>query len=177
MKTRSQRTAALIAIAFILAVGLLSFRGETGRIAQAQTQPPTPTPAVAATVQFDQKAALAKLREQIKGHEKEPSEKVFKNIKTFAGIPAERLLNLMDLGMTHALGRDCTLCHVPDKWESDENPNKQITRDMNAMMGTINKDLLKKIPNLPQNAFVNCTTCHRGEVKPAINMPQPPKAS
>ncbi|MBV9240896.1 MAG: c-type cytochrome [Acidobacteria bacterium] len=176
MRTTSQRWTAVVFMMVIGIVGMVGFSTRTiSRTAlahPAETPEPAPIPAP-----FDQKAALAKLREQIKGHEKEPAEKVFKNIKMFTGMPAERLLNVMDLGMTHALGRDCTLCHIPDKWESDENPDKQIARDMNAMMGTINRDLLKKIPNLSQNAFVNCTTCHRGEVKPAINMPPPPKAS
>ena len=44
---------------------------------------------------------------------------------------------------------------------------------MSAMVATINTQLLAKIANLkgPQ-PIVNCTTCHRGLVKPALNMPQ-----
>jgi hypothetical protein len=55
-------------------------------MASAQT---LPTPAV-----FDQAAALAKLREQIKGKEREPAETVFKNIQLpmFKGSPAARVL-------------------------------------------------------------------------------------
>jgi hypothetical protein len=62
---------------------------------------------------------------------------------------------------------------VPDKWESEEKPQKQIARDMANMALTINNDLLKNIKNLKSKApVINCTTCHRGEVKPALNIPQ-----
>jgi hypothetical protein len=43
---------------------------------------------------------------------------------------------------------------------------------MSKMVATINNDLLESIPNLKgPNAIVNCTTCHRGQVKPALNLP------
>jgi hypothetical protein len=39
-------------------------------------------------------------------------------------------------------------------------------------MGAINTEQLKKIKNLKsENPGVNCTTCHRGQVKPALNLP------
>ena len=134
--------------------------------ALAQTSP-TPAPAV-----FDQAAALAKLKEQIKGKENEPATAVFKNIQTMKNIPASRLLSVMEMGYARSLGVNCAHCHVPDKWESEEKPQKQIARDMSAMVSTINRDLLKNIRNLKsESPIVNCTTCHRGEVKPALNLP------
>ncbi|MGD9589103.1 MAG: photosynthetic reaction center cytochrome c subunit family protein [Pyrinomonadaceae bacterium] len=129
----------------------------------------SPTPA-----RFDQAAALAKLREQIKGKEKQPAETVFKNIQlpAFKGSPADRVLAVMELGYARSLGVDCTHCHVPDKWESEEKPQKQITREMQAMVLKISTELLPGIKNLrSQRPGVNCTTCHRGEVKPALNLP------
>lgn len=130
---------------------------------------PSPTPAAA----FDQAAALAKLREQIKGKENEPAASVFKNIQMLKTAPAGRLLAIMEIGYSRSLGVNCTHCHVPDKWESEEKPQKQIARDMVAMMGRINGDLLKNIKNLKsENPTVNCTTCHRGEIKPALNLPK-----
>jgi hypothetical protein len=133
----------------------------------------TPTPTSA---EFDQKAAIAKLREQIKGHETEPASTVFKNIQTafLKTRPAGQLLAVMDVAYSRSLGVNCTHCHVPDKWESDEKPTKQIARDMSAMMLRINGELLKPIKNLKsENPVINCTTCHRGEVKPALNLPTP----
>jgi len=67
----------------------------------------------------------------------------------------------------------CTHCHVPEKWESDEKAQKPIAREMAGMMAKINGELLKGIKNLKsETPTVNCTTCHRGEVKPALNLPR-----
>jgi hypothetical protein len=126
---------------------------------------PTPT-------SFDQAAAVAKLREQIKGREQEPAGTVFKNIQTMKGRPAGQLLAVMQMGYARSLGVDCTHCHVPEKWESDEKPQKQIARDMSAMVAKINGESLKGIKNLKsETPTINCTTCHRGQVKPALNLP------
>jgi hypothetical protein len=131
----------------------------------------TPTPA---PVGFDQKAAVAKLREQIKGKENEPAEKVFKNLQTpmLKGGPASRVLAVMEFGFSRSLGVTCTHCHLPDRWEAEDKPQKQIARDMSAMVAKINNETLKGIKNLKSEMpTVNCTTCHRGEVKPVLNLP------
>ena len=76
------------------------------------------------------------------------------------------------MGYARSLGVNCTHCHVPEKWESDEKPQKQIARDMAAMVAKINGESLKAIKNLKsQTPSVNCTTCHRGQVMPALNLP------
>ena len=129
---------------------------------------PSPMPAQA----FDQPAALVKLREQIKGKENEPAPTVFKNIQRMKNTTAGRLLSVMEMGFARSLGVNCTHWHVPDKWESEDKPQKQIARDMSVMVSTINRDLLKNIKNLKsESAVVNCTTCHRGNVMPALNLP------
>ena len=128
---------------------------------------PTPTPG------FDQAAALAKVREQIKGRETEPSSAVFKNIQTafLKNVPADRLPAVMEVAYSRSLGVTCTHCHVSDRWEADDKPEKQIARDMSVMMLRINGELLKNIRDLKSAApTVNCTTCHRGQVKPALNL-------
>jgi len=137
---------------------------------QAQTRP--------TQIEFDQKAAIAKLREQIKGKEQLPASEVFKNIQTamLKQRPAAQLLAVMEFGFARSLGVNCTHCHVPDKWEGEDKPQKQIAREMSAMAARINNDLLKGIQNLKsESPTINCTTCHRGEVKPALNLPPPPK--
>lgn len=164
------RTFELAAITSVALAAIFVFFDSEGldkeNRAFAQTSP-TPAPAV-----FDQAAALAKLKEQIKGKENEPATAVFKNIQTMKNIPAGRLLSVMEMGYARSLGVNCAHCHVPDKWESEEKPQKQIARDMSAMVSTINRDLLKNIRNLKsESPIVNCTTCHRGEVKPALNLP------
>jgi hypothetical protein len=124
---------------------------------------------------FDQAAALAKLNEQIKGRENEPAEKVFKNIQMMKGVPAGRLLKVMEFGYARSLGVNCTHCHTPDKWESEEMKTKQIAREMSAMVGRINGELLGNIKNLKSaKPTVNCTTCHRGQTVPALNLTTAP---
>jgi len=120
---------------------------------------------------FDQQQALADIRKSIAGKEKEPAEKVFKNMRVLNAVPAGRVLSIMEMGYAKSLGVDCTHCHVAGKWEKDDVPTKQIAREMASMVGTINNDLLKKIENLKsETPTVNCTTCHRGQVKPALNL-------
>ena len=42
---------------------------------------------------------------------------------------------------------------------------------MAAMIKEINNNLLKNIKNLQSvPAVINCTTCHRGEIKPALDI-------
>jgi hypothetical protein len=149
-------------------IWLLS-RPEVIVFAQVQTLPsPIPQPP------FDQAAALAKLREQIKGRESESSTAVFKNIQTpfLKASPAARVLAVMEIAYARSLGVTCTHCHIPDKWEVDDKTQKQTARDMAAMMAKINGELLPGIKNLKsERPTVNCTTCHRGETKPALNLP------
>lgn len=130
-------------------------------------------PAVAGqTDSFNQEQALAQLRSAISGKENQPAEQVFKNIQILKGIPAGRVLAVMQVGYSKSLGVDCTHCHVPGQWEKEDKPTKQITRDMSEMAKAINTRHLKEIKNLKSpNPVVNCTTCHRGQVKPALNLP------
>ena len=74
------------------------------------------------------------------------------------------------MGWGRALGVGCGHCHVVDQWASEQKNEKQIAREMAAMTGTINQEL-KTIENLEgPNPTVNCTTCHRGQVKPALDL-------
>lgn len=157
-------------IALILTITALALFGvvkltDARRFAAAQTTA-TPTPA-----EFNQADALARLKEQIKGKEQEPAEKVFKNIQSLKGVPAGRLLAIMEMGYARSLGVNCTHCHAPGKWEAEDKTAKQIAREMSAMVGTLNNSLLKNIKNLKSaTPTVNCTTCHRGQIKPALNL-------
>ncbi len=129
--------------------------------------------AVSATQTFDQEAKLAELRKKIAGRENEPAEAVFKNIQFLKGVPAGRLLAVMKIGYSRSLGVNCTHCHVVDEWEKDDKPTKQTARDMAQMVRTINNDLLKNIKNLKsEKPVINCTTCHRGQTRPALDLPE-----
>jgi hypothetical protein len=108
----------------------------------------------------------------IAGKEGQPASQVFQNVKLLTAVPAGRLVAIMNQGYGRSLGVSCAHCHVTTNWASDDKPEKQVARDMIQMANTINTQLLANIKNLkgPQ-AIVNCTTCHRGQVKPALNLP------
>ena len=135
--------------------------------------PPSPSASpVKDSVTLERERYVAEVRQQIAGKETLPASQVFKNIKMMTDVPAGRLLAVMNVGYGKSLGVSCTHCHVAGQWDSDEKTQKQTARDMSAMAGRINNELLKNIPNLKgPNAIVNCTTCHRGQVKPALNLP------
>jgi hypothetical protein len=182
MKTRVQRVAGMSAISLFVLIAVLetvSPRTFDETALAHVNATPTPTASAMPAPSFDQAAALAKLREQIKGRETEPSSAVFKNIQTpfIKSIPAGAVLAVMEIAYSRSLGITCTHCHVPDKWEADDNTHKQTARDMAAMMSKINGELLPGIKNLKsEKPTVNCTTCHRGETKPALNLPMTVKA-
>ena len=129
-------------------------------------EPSTP----AAIKQFNDDK-VAELSRQIAGRENQPAEVVFKNIKILTGIPAGRLLKIMQLGYSQSLGTSCAHCHIPGQWEKDDKKPKQIARDMSKMTHAIVFDLLTNIDGIKdRNPLVNCTTCHRGQLKPALNL-------
>ena len=112
----------------------------------------------------------------IAGRENQPAESVFKNIKIMKGIPAGRLVNIMNAGFGRSLGVSCGFCHVPGKWDLDDKKEKDTARLMFAMVQTINRDYIAKVPvdsGAPRPA-VNCFTCHRGMPRP---MGPPPPAN
>ena len=168
MKTRRTKRVVLYGLV-IFGVSLLANRALGPAIGRAQT---SRDPTTQTAKPFDQAAALENLRKAIAGQENKPAEEVFKNIQMLKGMPAGRLLRVMELGYAKSLGVNCTHCHVPDAWDKEDKPTKQITREMSAMVTVINNEQLKKIKNLKgPNSIVNCTTCHRGQTKPALNLP------
>ncbi len=97
-----------------------------------------------------------------------------KNIKVLPeDAKKEKLAGTM-IGFTRALGVRCPYCHVGQEgkplstfdFASDENPNKQIARDMYRMLGHINEDL--KAMKLAGSIRVkmSCNTCHHGLPRP-----------
>jgi hypothetical protein len=112
-------------------------------------------------------SASAMIRRSIAGRENQPAESVFKNIKILKGIPAGRLVNIMNMGFGRSLGVSCGFCHVPGKWDLDDKEEKNTARLMFAMVQTINRDYMSKVPNdRGAPPVVNCFTCHRGNARP-----------
>ena len=115
-------------------------------------------------------AYVTELLQQLGPNAKKPAGEVFKNVQLMKDIPADRFLRIMDTGYRQSLGVGCDYCHVEDRWEADEKRPKRAAREMILMVRMINKHLgtLQEIDT--QDAAVNCTTCHRGYLKPALQM-------
>jgi mono/diheme cytochrome c family protein len=107
----------------------------------------------------------------IKGREQAPVESVFTNLQVLGGFPAVNLVRAMDQGWSRALGVSCTYCHVPGDWANDAKPAKSVARDM-VRMGSVISTQLRGMEGLKdRRPIVNCMTCHRGQLKPALNLP------
>jgi hypothetical protein len=140
-------------------------------LAFCRTVPSTPTVPTAPTAADPNRDDLAEVRRMIAGREQEPAENVFKNVVVLRGMPAGRFVNVMDVAFSRALGTCCTHCHQDD-WDHDTLQAKKTAREMWKMMLRLNQELLRPIP-MPSghNPAVNCTTCHRGQLTPALNLP------
>jgi len=113
-------------------------------------------------------SGAAMVLRSIAGRETQPAESVFKNIKVLKGVPAGRLVNIMNMGFGRSLGVSCGFCHVPGKWDLDDKQEKNTARVMIAMVGAINREYLSKLPvdSGHPAPMVNCLTCHRGMPRP-----------
>ena len=132
--------------------------------------PGMPASAFVDSFASERDSLMNEVLQHIAGREEVPAESVFKNIKLLKGVPAGRLPRIMNLGWGRSLGVRCTHCHVQGHWADEDKPQKQVARDMSAMMKTINTELLPNIKNLRSDKpGVNCSTCHRGSIKPAMN--------
>ncbi|HYJ84936.1 MAG TPA: c-type cytochrome [Pyrinomonadaceae bacterium] len=146
----------------------------TSTAQQPQTQP-QPSPQAAATpaaplspTQETNNRFVKQISESIAGRENLPAEQVFKNIQHLKGVPAGRLLRIMNGGYSRALGVACTHCHVEQDFSSDDKRPKRAAREMAVMHRSINEQL-GKMQNLeprPQGRAINCSTCHRGAINP-----------
>src|SRR3984893_6464242 len=115
-------------------------------------------------------SGAAMVMRSIAGRENQPAESVFKNIKILKGFPAGRLVAIMNMGFGRSLGVSCGFCHVPGKWDLDDKEEKNTARLMFAMVQTINRDYISKVPTDAARTspppVVNCFTCHRGNSRP-----------
>ena len=128
---------------------------------------PAAAPAPTDSLTKDRTEKVNEVLALIAGKDQLPAEQVYKNIKLFKGMPAGRVLNIMNRGFSNSLGVSCSHCHVVGEYDREDKPTKQVARDMFAMVTTINETLLKEIKNLKSpNPTVNCSTCHNGRPRP-----------
>jgi hypothetical protein len=112
-----------------------------------------------------------------------PAESVFKHLKVVKGRTAEQVLMMMNRGFGRSLGVRCQHCHVLGHWGDDDKNTKQIARDMMAMTGKINDELLPAIKNIKSDhPGVGCFDCHHGVARPGfgprnMNAAPPPPAN
>ena len=112
----------------------------------------------------EREKAIAASMDYIKGKEKMAADSVFKNIKSFKGLAAEKMIGIMGK-WSEAIGTGCNGCHNVNDMASDEKDEKVTAREMLPMTQKINKDLLKTIKGL-EKANIGCMTCHRGRKHP-----------
>jgi hypothetical protein len=111
---------------------------------------------------------IAELKKSIAGQEEKPASEVFKNLQMVKGLKAGQIPDIMET-WSHSLGTMCGHCHIVDQWAKDDKPEKQIARDMLAMLANINTKELANIKNLDsKNPQISCWTCHGGRVKPSL---------
>lgn len=156
-------TVLLGAFALILVISLSALTTETEKPIAGEDQSQD-------SLAQDRAMHVKTLRDALQGNLRRPADSVFKNIQSLKGMPAGRLLAIMDIGYSRSLGVSCGHCHNTSKWESDEKPQKQIAREM-SVMALKTTALIKEIKGIAsESPTVNCTTCHRGSVKPALDL-------
>ena len=86
----------------------------------------------------------------------QPNPTNVKVLKVATGPEVSQIMRTFTAG----LGVQCSHCHVQGNFPSDENPKKDVARQMIKMIQVINS-------NFPDGKMrVTCYTCHRGEAEP-----------
>jgi hypothetical protein len=156
----------------LLVIAIVSVTGSSLDARQGATHEPVAAaePEAPETIAARRDSLEAVVLESIRGREQEPAGEVFENlqIERLQGMPAGRIPRIMSMGFSRSLGVSCEHCHEVGAWARDAKHEKQVAREMFAMVGTINGELLAGIEGLESdNPTINCTTCHRGEIRPA----------
>jgi hypothetical protein len=74
---------------------------------------------------------------------------------------------------SEALGVRCTYCHVEGDFAADTNPKKEMARKMIVMGRLIATSFPSSAGVFPEGYHeVDCSTCHRGSVKPDTRAPR-----
>jgi Photosynthetic reaction centre cytochrome C subunit len=112
------------------------------------------------------KASVAEVLRSIQGRDSLPAEQVFRDIRVLKGVPAGRLVTMMDEVYGAGLGMGCNGCHIVGQW-ADSTRTKATARTMATMAAAINSQYFANQRNIQR---VNCVTCHRGARTPATSM-------
>lgn len=85
-----------------------------------------------------------------------PAPTNLKILKVTSGADVQQIMKTF----TSGLGVQCTHCHMAGNYASDENPKKEVGRQMIRMTQEINGKFHDG------KLRVSCYTCHRGEAEP-----------
>jgi hypothetical protein len=91
----------------------------------------------------------------------------YQNLKVLPSDIAEPDLQATMRRISVDLGVECSHCHAPGNFASDDLAAKKTARDMMEMTIAINRD---HFPDATQ-PVVSCVTCHRGSLKP-VTLPR-----
>jgi hypothetical protein len=93
-----------------------------------------------------------------------------KNLKLLA---ANTDVQFVMRSFNEALGVQCVHCHVQGDFAADTNPKKEIARKMISMVRLIDTSFPSSTGAFPDGYHeVDCSTCHRGSLKPEITAPR-----
>jgi Photosynthetic reaction centre cytochrome C subunit len=152
---------------------LLAARGCV--VAACQETPTAPPPRLPSTADHAREVNgryVKQLLGRIAGREQDPAGNVFKNVQLpwFKNVPAGVFIDIMNEGYSRALGVACTHCHNAEDFASDGKREKRAAREMAVMHKMINEQLAKmqNVQGKPEERFINCATCHRGEIDPRL---------
>jgi photosynthetic reaction center cytochrome c subunit len=148
-------------VPILIAVLLFSDAMSIAPLAQDPPPPPVQTAPAA-----QRNPMIVRIEQEIAGKEQLPAEQVFKNIQTFKGMPAGRVLSIMEQAFVPNLGVRCNYCHVAGEWASDEKAPKKIAREMWVLRAKVQEEARTASGN--PKAVVTCYTCHKGQPKPAF---------
>lgn len=98
-----------------------------------------------------------------------------KNLKVLPKTTSKDELRGAMMAFTRSLGVRCNHCHVGEEgkplssfdFASDQNPKKDIAREMMKMTGDVHTDLKKMKFQGAHRVTVGCITCHHGRPTPA----------
>lgn len=91
--------------------------------------------------------------------------------KNLRVLPADTNIQEVMGSFRAALGVQCNYCHIAGDFPSDDNPKKNMARNMIRIAADINATF----PDGKRH--VTCYTCHRGEAKPKMEPPAPGEVS
>jgi formate-dependent nitrite reductase cytochrome c552 subunit len=145
-------------------------RAATARSPQAPATAARTGPATTDSIQASNDSTVREVLADPGARSTMPAESAFQNIQIpwLKPVPANRFLSIMNGGYAKALGVRCEHCHVTSDFSLDDKRPKLAARE-NAVMHRAFNDALQNMKNAgtpKERRFINCSTCHRGQVNP-----------